>query len=269
MGDSDYYDGGSHRLVTGLDHFGPVAEGYAAFRPRYPAELFATLASLVLRRRIAWDCATGNGQAAQGLAEHFASVVASDASGSQLANALGHERVSYVRARAEVAPLADESVDLVTVAQALHWFDIATFWREVRRVLTPGGVVAAWCYSLAGIDAPADEVVRRFYADVVGPYWPPERRLVETGYRTVVFPFPRLETPVFSMEAELTLDEFVGYAGTWSATVGYRAARGEDPLPKLRRDLAPDWGEPAERRVVRWPVAMLVGRRENSGAIGG
>jgi SAM-dependent methyltransferase len=248
-----------------VDRFGPVAEAYAAFRPRYPADLFAKLASLVLRRRIAWDCATGSGQAALGLADHFDYVLASDASQSQLKSAQPHERVSYVRARAEAAPLAEHSVDLVTVAQALHWFDITAFWREVRRVLNRGGVVAAWCYSLAETDSRVDDVVRRFYTDIVGPYWPPQRRLVETGYRTVDFPFARHDSPGLRIEAGLTLEEFVGYIGTWSATVSYRAARGEDPLPKLRGQLAPLWGEPGERRVVRWPVAMLVGRSEGRG----
>src|SRR3989442_726826 len=151
------------------DHFSGVAAAYATFRPQYPAELFAALADAVPRRRIAWDCATGNGQAAVGLAPHFEQVIATDGSAPQLAAALRHPRVRYLCALAETVPLAAGRIDLIATAQSLHWFDFARFFAEARRVLVPGGIVAVWCYHLAEIDPVIDVEVHRFYADTVGP----------------------------------------------------------------------------------------------------
>ena len=240
------------------DHFSGVAEDYATFRPQYPAALFSALAEAARRRDVVWDCATGSGQAAVGLAAHFARVVGTDGSAAQLAAARSHARVRYLCALAEVCPLAAGGVDLVSAAQALHWFDIARFFAEVRRVLAPGGIVAAWCYGLAEISPAIDEPLRRFYTDTVGPYWPPQRQLVETGYRTVAFPFTEIVLPPFVIEQDLTLDAFVGYVRTWSATQRYTAARGRDPIPDLVRALASAWGSAARR--VRWPLSVRAGR---------
>ena len=240
------------------DHFSGVAEAYATFRPQYPAELFAALAGAARQCGTAWDCATGNGQAALGLASHFERVIGTDGSAAQLAAALPHPRLRYLCALAEAAPLAAGSVDLVAAAQALHWFDSARFFAEARRVLAPGGIVAVWCYGLAEIDPAIDAQVHRFYADTVGPYWPPERKLVETGYRTVAFPFHELALPPFAIVQQLTLTAFVGYVRTWSATQRYLTARRHDPVPDLIRALAPVWGS-ATRRV-RWPLSLRAGR---------
>ena len=240
------------------DHFSGVAEAYATFRPQYPAELFAALADATLRRRTAWDCATGNGQAAMGLEPHFERVIGTDGSAALLTAALPHPRLRYVCALAEAAPLAAGSVDLVAAAQALHWFDSARFFAEARRVLAPGGVVAVWCYGLAEIDPVIDAEVHRFYTDTVGPYWPPERELVETGYRTVAFPFAELALPPFAIVQQLTLTAFVGYVRTWSATQRYLTARRRDPVPDLIRGLAPVWG--SATRPVRWPLSLRAGR---------
>ena len=236
------------------DHFSGVAAAYAAFRPQYPAELFAALAHAAPRRGTAWDCATGNGQAAVGLAP----VIATDGSAAQLAAAQPHPRVRYLCALAETAPLAAGSIDLVATAQSLHWFEIARFFAEARRVLAPGGIVAAWCYGLAEIDPAIDGEVHRFYADTVGTYWPPQRTLVETGYRTVVFPFTELVLPPFAIVQELTLAAFAGYVRTWSATQRYVADRGRDPVPDLVRALAPVWG--SATLAVRWRLSVRAGR---------
>jgi SAM-dependent methyltransferase len=242
------------------DPFGAVASNYVAFRPTYPAALFDLLSRLAPNHRTAWDCATGSGQAACALAAHFRHVVASDASRAQLAAARAHPGVTYVRARAEAAPLAPASVDLVSVAQALHWLDIEAFWGEARRVLVAGGVVAAWCYSLCRIAADIDPIVDHFYTDVVGPFWGPGRALLDAGYRTVTFPFDELDVVAPAMVAPLTLRALLGYIGTWSATEGYRAARGDDPLVLLRDSLAPLWGGDDTPRLVRWPLHLRVGR---------
>lgn len=240
------------------DHFSGIAAAYATFRPQYPAELFAALAGAVRRRGTAWDCATGNGQAAMGLAPHFERVIGTDGSAAQLTAALPHPRVRYLCALAESAPLAAGSVDLVASAQALHWFDIARFFAEARRVLAPGGIVAVWCYGLAEINPAIDGEVHRFYTETVGPYWPPQRKLVETGYRDVPFPFAELVLPPFAIVQELTLAAFAGYVRTWSATQRYDAAHRRDPVPDLVGSLARLWG--STTLTVRWPLSVRAGR---------
>ncbi len=250
------------------DHFSTIAEGYARYRPTYPPELFAWLAGLPERPRVAWDVATGNGQAAVALAAHFERVEATDHSAAQIARAVAHPRVAYRVAPAEESGLTDGSVDLVTVAQALHWLDHDRFNREVERVLAPGGAIAAWCYNLLDVDPAVNAVLRRYYAEIAGPYWPAERRLLEDGYRTIPFPFAPLsdgEPPEFAMRAAWRLADLVGYLGTWSATDRYRAARGEDPVALVAADLAAAWGDPAVAKEIRWPLSLRVGRPQKDG----
>ncbi|HEX2190266.1 MAG TPA: class I SAM-dependent methyltransferase, partial [Longimicrobiaceae bacterium] len=206
------------------------------------------------------DCATGSGQAALGLAEHFARVAATDASAEQVAHAQPHPRVEYRVAPAERCGLPGRSADLVTVAQALHWFDLPAFHREARRVLRPGGLLAAWGYGNPVLpDAALDDVLADFYDRVVGPYWPPERRLLLEGYASVPFPFRETPAPPLAIEADLTLQELAGYLRTWSATSRYVAAHGADPVVALLAELRPGWGDPATARRVRWPLAVRAG----------
>jgi SAM-dependent methyltransferase len=252
------------------DHFAPVAEAYAAHRPRYADALFEWLAAIVPRRTLAWDCGAGSGQATLPLAERFDRVVGTDASASQLAGAPAHPRIDWRVAPAERSGLPPASAELVTVAQALHWFDLPAFYAEVDRVLVPGGVLAVWTYNRHRTDAAAvDRLVDAFYADIVGPYWPPERRLVEEGYRTLAFPYVELPAPPLRMEARWTLAELLGYLGSWSAVARYRAARGADPLPPLARELESHWGDPSAARPIRWELAVRAGRRPGDGWISG
>lgn len=242
------------------DHFSGVASHYAEFRPRYPDALFDWLAALVPRRDLAWDCATGSGQAALALATRFERVIATDASAGQIGVASPHPRVEYRVAPAEASGLDPASVDLVTVAQALHWFDRPAFYAEARRVVRPGGVVAAWTYGHPSIDEPrADVVLQRFAFETVGPYWPEERALVDAGYRTIDFPFGEVAPPAFEMETRWTLDALLGYVSTWSAVTRFREARKEDPLPALAEALAPPWGGRGLPRRIAWPLALRVG----------
>jgi SAM-dependent methyltransferase len=250
------------------DHFSSAAPDYRAYRPRYPASLFDALAAAAPHRRLAWDCATGSGQAAVGLAGHFDAVAATDASEQQLAAAEPHPGVDYRRARAEASGLAEGSVALVTVAQALHWFDRPAFFAEVRRVLSPDGILAAWCYGLMEVDPSVDAVIHGYYTETVGPYWPPERELVESGYRGIEFPFEEIVLPPAHIEARWTLDELCGYLGTWSATLRYRSANGSDPVPRLKETLRPLWGDRPVARTVRWPLAVRAGRVAGPDAIG-
>jgi SAM-dependent methyltransferase len=240
------------------DHFSHGSEDYRRWRPRYPRELFAWLARESPSTRLAWDNATGNGQAAVGLAEFFDRVAATDASAAQVAAAEPHVRITYEVAPAEASPLDGGSVDLVTVAQALHWFDLERFHSEVRRVLRPGGVLAEWGYGLADIDPRIDVAMRRFADHTVGPYWPPERALIYPGTARAPFPYNRITTPAFAMAAHWDLDRLIAYLGTWSSVNGYRQAIGKDPLPAFREELAPLWGE--REREIRWPLLLRVGR---------
>jgi len=158
------------------DHFSGHAAAYATCRPGYPRDLVAAVARLHREHRLALDTGTGNGQAAVGLAEHFDRVVATDPSAQQLAHATPHPRVEYRIAPSEASGLPDGSVDLVTAAQAFHWFDFDRFFAEVKRILAPGGAVAIWTYNLPRVDPAVDRQIDRLAHDVTGPYWPPERR---------------------------------------------------------------------------------------------
>lgn len=242
------------------DHFSGHAADYAKFRPRYPASLFSDLAALCAERDSAWDCATGNGQAAVALAAHFRQVMATDASPQQIEQAEAHRGVTYRVGAEGDSGLPDYSTDLITVAQALHWFHLPTFYAEAHRVLKPCGLLAIWCYGLQRLGEPFDIVLSHFYAQTVGPYWPLERRLVEEGYRTLDFPFDELPPPVASMQQELSLDGLLNYLGSWSAVKRFEQDRGEGPIPALERELLPLWGERDQPRRVTWPLSIRVGR---------
>ena len=243
------------------DHFSGHAAQYAKFRPVYPDELFHWLAREAPDRACAVDVATGNGQAAVALGSRFESVIALDASAAQLDNATPHARVEYRVARAEATGLPDASVDLVTVAQALHWLDHAAFFAEVARVLRPRGVFAAWGYSNAAVAPEFDPAFSDFYTRVVGSYWPPERAIVEARYEPVVLPFDEIAAPAFALEQEMTGEAFAGYIGTWSAVQRYRQAVGSDPLPLIRPAIDRYWPTPQTVRLVRWPLFLRVGRK--------
>lgn len=240
------------------DHFSSQAEAYERYRPGYPPELFAFLASVAPSRERALDVATGNGQAAVGLALHFGSVRATEPSARQLAMARVHPHVEYAREAAEQIGSPDACFDLVTAAQAAHWFDWARFYPEVRRVLRPGGLVALWTYEKFRAGGDVDAVVDDFYRNVVGPHWPRERRHVEERYRSLPFPFEEVTTPEFRLVTEWDCDTALSYLGTWSAVERYRLARGADPLALVAGPLREAWGRAV--RPLAWPIHLRVGR---------
>ncbi|MFT4173189.1 MAG: class I SAM-dependent methyltransferase [Rhodocyclaceae bacterium] len=243
------------------DHFSAVAKGYFAFRPRYPAAMFDYLANLAPRRELAWDCGCGSGQATVDLATRFARVLGSDLAPAQIAAAPNRDNVEWRVADAPDSGLADGSVDLITAAQALHWFDLDAFYAEVRRVLSPGGVLAAWSYGIVQVvDSHIDAPVQHFRTETVGPFWPPERRHVENGYRDLPFPFIEEMPPAFAMETEWDLTQLLGYIRSWSSVGRYIAEHGNDPVVALTEQLLALWGEPSVRRTVRWPLTLRVGR---------
>jgi SAM-dependent methyltransferase len=240
------------------DHFSKQAADYAKFRPGYPKELFDCLRSIAPSPPFAWDCGTGNGQAAVGLASVFDRVIATDASEKQIANAQPHERVEYCVAPAENSGSESGTVDLIMVAQALHWFDLPRFYEEVRRVLKDNGVFAASAYNLLRIEPAIDEIVNLYYHEVVGPFWPPERKLVE-NFADLPFPFHEIEPPKIEMTTQWNLDHLIGCLGTWSSTQRFIEARGSDPLEQITDELRSVWGDPHETRKVTWPLILRIG----------
>lgn len=245
------------------DHFSAGAEDYAAFRPRYPAALFAYLASLPARRVLAWDAATGNGQAAVGLADHFERVMATDASAAQIAHATLHPRVEYRVARAEASGLPGASTDLVSVAQALHWLDVPAFFAEARRVLHPRGAIAIWCYvDPVFEEAAVDAVFQSWYEATVKDHWPPERSITQQGYRSIEFPFREQPVPGFDLVSTPTLAELCGYLRTWSATKRYIAEHGSDPVLEAEAHLREVWGDAGCRHRLLYTTYLRVGRLE-------
>lgn len=243
------------------DHFSGHAGIYREARPTYQPALFAWLAQQAPDHDLAWDCACGNGQATIALAAHFARVIGTDPSAAQISNAQALPNVEYRIEPAEQATLADASASLVTVAQALHWIDLDRFYAEVRRVLKPRGVFAAWTYAdVSTGDAEIDRIKDRLYVDLTGPYWPAERVHVESAYRTLAFPFAEITAPTFPMAAQWTVDHLLAYFRSWSATQRYIKARGEDPVSIVEADLRAAWGDAARVREVRWQFHLRAGR---------
>jgi len=245
--------------MTFKDHFSGHAKAYAAFRPGYPRDLVAAVSRLPREHHLALDCGTGNGQAALGLAEHFDRVVATEPSAAQLAQATPHPRIEYRVAPAEASGLPDASVDLVTAAQAFHWFDFERFFAEVERVLAPGGAVALWTYNLPRVDPAVDALIDHLAYDIAGPYWPPERRWVNEEYRTIPFPFAEVKIPPFVHEERWDFEHLASYLRTWSATLRYIREKGTDPLAGIWDDLLAAWGEPERVRTLAWPLYVRAG----------
>lgn len=237
------------------DLFSQQATDYARFRPRYPTELFGWLAAVARARELAVDVGAGNGQAAIELAKHFASVIAVEPSAEQIANSAPTAGVSFVQGSASALGVAAASADLLVSAQAFHWFDREAFFAEVRRVMRPSGCLAVWCYGSAKITPAIDDVIYRLYDTPLGPYWDPALELVETGYRTVQFPFAELAAPSFEMRLDWTFDHVVGYLGTWSALKRYIEVHGTNPLDDMVPHLRAAWGSDGERPVT-WPISL-------------
>ena len=242
--------------MTFKDLFSQQATDYARFRPTYPQELFAWLAAQAPARRLAVDIGTGNGQAAVAIAAHFDRVIAVEPSDGQLAAATPADNVEYRRGAAEATGVDAGDADLVISAQAFHWFKHDAFFAEVRRIVRPGGCLAVWSYGLAHITPDVDAAVHVLYEDLLGPYWEPERRLVETGYRDVSFPFPEIAAPAFAMRLTWTFAQLVGYLRTWSPRKRYREAHGRDALELELPRLEQAWGAVSNERAVVWPLAV-------------
>jgi ubiquinone/menaquinone biosynthesis C-methylase UbiE len=241
--------------TTFKDHFSTQAEDYSIYRPEYPVELFAWLATLCEEHSLAWDCATGNGQVAVALTNHFGYIIGTDASEAQIYHATTYPRVEYEVALAHQSPLKNNSVDLITVAQALHWFEFDLFFKEAQRVAKPNGVLAVWCYELHQISAEVDAVVQKYYDNIIGDYWPAERRHIEQAYSSIEFPFEPIKAPNCNMQKQWTFKHLMGYLGTWSATQKYIQDNHSDPRELIIDELRQAWGD-EETKQVNWPVTI-------------
>jgi len=241
------------------DNFSYQSDKYAQFRPTYPDALYNYLLSIVPARDNAWDCGTGNGQVAQVLAQSFKKVSATDISRQQIENAFMHERIDYSVQPAENTSFPDSSFDLITAAQAIHWFDFDAFYKEVTRTIRNKGILAVIGYGLIQLSPSLDRVVAAFYRDVVGPYWDKERKYIDDNYRTIPFPFDEIESPPFENTLEWTFEHLIGYLGTWSAVKHYEKATGRNPVDLVHDELEKAWGD-RETCTGRFPILLRVAR---------
>jgi ubiquinone/menaquinone biosynthesis C-methylase UbiE len=242
------------------DHFSGVAASYAEFRPTYPTELFDLVASLAPRRGVVWECGSGSGQATPGLAARFERVIATDVSAAQIAQAPALPNVEWIVAPAENVPIASRTVDLIAVAQALHWFTFKAFFAECRRVAVPGAAFAAWTYGSPAMEGEIGRVLLDFmYGDEgIGPYWPPERDHIYSEYESIPFPFERIVTPKMELAHSWTREQVIGYLRSMSATARFIKVKGHDPVDRFRRELPRVWADDEPRRIA-WPLIVLAG----------
>ena len=241
------------------DYFSGQSQVYAAFRPTYPAALYDFMFSHLKNKSTAWDCATGNGQVARYLADHFEKVYATDISNEQLKSAFIAKNIFYSLSGAEQTRFPDNQFDLITVAQALHWIRVDEFYREVKRTSKPGALLAVWGYSLLSVSPPIDEVFLHFYENTVGPYWDDARRLVENEYRDIPFPFEPIAVPSFRIETTWTVDQFAGYLTSWSATQKYIQLHGVNPVHKFKEHIRTLWPTNELKRVT-FPLFAKLGK---------
>jgi len=242
------------------DNFSKQAIEYAKYRPNYPPPLMAYLFNLVSNKHIAWDCATGNGQIAAVLAEKFMTVFASDISQKQLSNATIKDNIIYSCTPAERTDFEDNTFNLITVGQAIHWFNFDLFYKEVNRTLIKeGGVIAVIGYGLNTINKEVDTITQWFYTEIIGQYWDKERRYIDEQYKSIPFPFEEITAPTFKSEFHWTLSQYLGYLSTWSAVQHYIRARGEDPVKLIAKKLSLIWKE-NELKKIGFPILLRVGK---------
>jgi ubiquinone/menaquinone biosynthesis C-methylase UbiE len=243
------------------DHFSRLARQYSIYRPRYPRRLFSFLAGIAPEKDLAWDCGTGNGQAALQLAKHFQNVYATDASQEQIAQAAGHPRIEYKVEPAENVSLPSSSVDLVTAAVAVHWFNLDRFYQEVKRVLKPAGILVVWTYHLPQIAPAVDHVIEMYTRQVLGDFWPARIRYLDEKYKTLPFPFQEFEPPHFEIRARWDLNCLAGFLSSWSAVNRYIAQYGNHPMERIWEELQTAWGEGDRKRVITWVLYFRLGRK--------
>ena len=245
-------------LVINKDHFSSHAKEYANYRPNYPESLFKYLASLTKEHQLAWDCATGNGQAAIPLAKYYNKVVATDISTRQIEFAIKHPKITYYPADCEHSGLADKSVDLITVAQSAHWFNMPLFEEECRRVIKTNGIVAIWMYSLFRVNLNIDAIIDNYYWNTLAEYWPEGRENIDQNYEKVNLTLNKIESPSFEMKKYWNFDEVIGYLCSWSSLQNYIKQNDANPIDLIKQDLAQAWGDIGDVKEIQWPLTLKV-----------
>ena len=249
------------KLTAG--RFSGQAQSYARFRPEYPPALYGFLLRLVPSRELAWDCGTGSGQAPRALACYFARVVATDISSEQIRYAVAPSNVTFQVAEAETSDqFAPASVDLVTAAQAAHWFEPEPFYEAVSAALKPNGVIAIWGYGFCSISPEIDAILQPYGREFLTPYWSERNTIVLEGYRHFPFPFVRIAAPRFQMRAKWKLAHLKGYLESWSATQAYKLRVGRDPFDAIEASLTSAWGDPTRSRQIAWELTVLAGKNK-------
>jgi SAM-dependent methyltransferase len=242
-----------------IDNFSGHAAQYVQFRPVYPQDLLDFVVNQVHSKKAAWDCGTGNGQVALQLAQSFEQVTATDISSAQLSQAPALPNVTYLQTRAEQTPFEPDSFNLITVAQAIHWFDFERFYEEVNHTGRKGGIIAVWGYGLLQVNPEIDRVLKPFYSQKIGPYWDKERKYIDDHYQTIPFPFREIQAPSFAIQVQWNLSELIGYLQTWSSVQKYIAAHSENPVQALVPELSVHWKSPEEKKQVTFPLFMRIG----------
>lgn len=243
------------------DNFSKQSDAYLKFRPHYPDDLYKYLSSISPGNELAWDCGTGNGQAATGLSPYFKKVIATDPSAQQIKNAIQRENIVYMISPAESSGLERSAVDLISIANALHWFDLEKFYAEVDRVLKPSGVLAAWCYGNPVQFSHIDPIINYFHDEIIGNYWLAENRLVEKKYSTLAFPYGELDAPNFKIEKALYFADLIGLLNTWSAVQRYKDQNGSSPVDLVEKELSTAWGDKSQSKIFTWQLVLKVRRK--------
>lgn len=243
------------------DNFSDHSADYAQYRPTYPQELYDFLFSFIKPKDNAWDCATGNGQVAVALAKEFKQVWATDLSENQLKEAVKRDNITYDVHTAEQDVPYQNHFDLITVAQAIHWFNFEKFYANVNHALKTNGVLAVMGYSLLETSGELNKVIKHFYKEITGPFWDEEREYLDEGYRTILFPFEELTVPEFKMEVQWSQEQLLNYLNTWSAVKHYQDKNGENPLNLIKKDVETHWGS-NEKRMFEFPLLVRVGTKK-------
>ena len=242
------------------DFFSKQSDFYAKFRPVYPNKVYEILSSLCKKHELAWDGGTGNGQAALGLTPFFSKIIATDASSNQIEHAKTHAQIKYIICKAEQTPIENHSIDLITIAQAFHWFHFDKFYNEVKRVLKPKGILALWCYwHNRKISPTIDPIIKKYSDSIVHSFWPKEVQYVWDHYQTIPFPFEEIEIEKIDMTCEWDLYELMGYIFSWSATQRFIEIEKTNPMKKIQMKLLNAWGDPKKKRRISWPLYFRVG----------
>lgn len=237
------------------DLFSKQSKLYAKYRPKYPKKIYEAIYNLLIKYEIpfhtAWDCATGNGQVAFELSKKFNQVYASDISSNQIKFARSKDNIFYLVEPAEQSSIDKDSINLITVAQGLHWFSTKKFFKEVKRVSKKPAILAVWCYATCKFNDPyINEIFIKFYKEILKNYWESERKLVETGYATIQFPFIEIQNTQFEYETFFTKKQFLGYVNSWSSVVKFKDIHSFNPVFLLKDFLNPFWKEHQRKKIV-------------------